>query len=116
MRALGLKLLNDSEQMAYRPGQPIESDDDQGFAWLDFAKQTRQNWPGAIGARRVFLEHGFAARGAEFVKLWICSLLVGGHARVADHTAGEGGFPGFRRHFVNRSSFGFGFYNSTGYP
>jgi hypothetical protein len=64
MRALGLKLLNNSEQMADRPGQPIESDHDQGFAGLDFAKQTRQNRPTAIGARRVFLKKGFAARGA----------------------------------------------------
>ena len=64
MRALGLKLLNDSEQMADRPGQTIESDHDQGFAGLDFAKQTRQNRPTAIGARRVFLKKGFAARGA----------------------------------------------------
>ena len=64
MRALGLKLLNDSQQMADRPGQPIESDHDQGFAGLDFAKQTRQHRPGSIGTRRVFLKEGFAARGA----------------------------------------------------
>ncbi len=109
MRALGLKLLDDSEQMADRPGEPIESDHDQGFAGSDFAKQTRQNRPGSIGARRVFLEHGFAARGAEFVKLGIGALLLGGHARVADADGRGGRFsgvsPASRESLLSRSRF-----------
>ena len=116
MRALGLKLLDDREQMADRPGQPIESDHDQGFAGLDFAKQTRQYGSGSIGSGRVFFQHRVAAGGAKFVKLRIGALFLGGYARVADQTAGKGGFPGFCRHIANRSSVDGHFYNSTGYP
>ena len=116
MRAIGLELLDDGEQVADRAGEPVEPDDDQSFAGSDLAKQTRQYGPGSIGARRVFLEHRLAARGAEFIELRIGALLLGGDTRVADQAAGEGGFPGFRRHFANRSSFEGHFYNSTGYP
>jgi len=36
--------------------------------------------------------------------LRIGALLFSGDTRVADQAAGEGGFPGFHRHFANRSS------------
>ena len=111
MRALGLKLLDDSEQVADRTGQPIESDHHQGFAGLDFAKQPSQYWPGSIGPGRVFLQHRIAASGAKLVKLGIGSLLLGGNPRVAHKAAGEGGCPGFRRHVANRSCFEAHFYN-----
>ena len=116
MRAISLKLLNNSQQMADRPREPVESDYDQRFTGADLAQQACQDRPGSIGARRVFLHYRFAARGAKLVELRIGALLLRGDTRVADQSAGEGGFPGFSRQFVNRSSLGFGFYNSTGYP
>ena len=65
MRAIGLKLLNNSQQMADRPREPVESDYDQRFTGADLAQQARQDRPGSIGARRVFLQYRFAARGAK---------------------------------------------------
>ena len=101
MRTAGLELLDDGEQMADRAGEPIKPDHDQGFAGADLAEQTRQYRPASIGTGRVFFQHRVAAGGAEFVELRIGALFLGGDARVADQSAGKGGFPGFRRHFAN---------------
>ena len=94
MRAAGLELLDDGEQMADRAGQPIEPDHDQGFAGADLAQQAGQHGPAAVGAGGVLLEHGGAAGGAQFVELRIGALFLGGDPRVADQAACGGGFSG----------------------
>ena len=93
MRALGLELLDDGEQVADRAGEAIEPDHDQGLAGADLAQQARQHRPGAIGAGGVLLEHRGAAGGAQFVELRIGALFLGGDPRVADQTARGGRFP-----------------------
>ena len=95
MRALGLELLDDGEQVADRAGEAIEPDHDQGFAGADLAQQARQHRPAAIGAGGVLLEDVGAAGGAQFVELRIGALLLGGDARVADQTADGGVFSGW---------------------
>ena len=46
MRALGLELLDDGEQVTDRAGEAIEPDHDQGLAGSDLAQQARQHRPG----------------------------------------------------------------------
>ena len=67
MRAAGLELLDDGEQMADRTGKAVKPDHDQGFAGGDVAQQARQHGPAAIGAGGVLLEDCGAAGGAQFV-------------------------------------------------
>ena len=94
MRALGLELLDDGEQVADRAGEAIEPDHDQGFAGVDVAQQARQHRPAAIGAGGVFLEDRVAAGGAQFVELRIGALFLGGDPRIADQAAWDGRFSG----------------------
>ena len=61
MRACGLQLLDDGEQMADRAGETIEADHHKGFAGADIAQQARQDGPIAIGARGVLFEDRGAA-------------------------------------------------------
>ena len=97
MRACGLQLLDDGEQMADRAGEAIQPDHDQGLAGADIAQQARQHGPIAIGAGGVFFKNGGAAGCAQFVELRIGALFVGGNAGVADQTACGGGSSGFWR-------------------
>ena len=116
MRAVGLELLDDGEEVADRTGEPVKPDDNQGFARADLAEQSGQYRPVSISTGCVFFKHHVATGGAKLVELRIGALFLGGHPRVAHEAAGKGGFPRFRRHFANRSSFEVYFYNSTGYP
>jgi hypothetical protein len=61
VRAVGLELFDDGEEMTDGAGEAVQPDHDQGFAGLDFAKQSRQYGPGSIGPGRVFLKEGSAA-------------------------------------------------------
>ena len=100
MRACGLQLLDDGEQMADRAGEAIEPDHYKGLARADIAQQTRQDGPIAIGAGGVFFKNGGAAGCAQFVELRIGALFFGGDAGVADQTACNGGFSDFWRSHV----------------
>ena len=87
MRALGLELFDDGEEVADRAGEPVEPDHDQRLAGADVAQQAREHWPRAISAGGVFLVQGGAAGGAKVVELRIGTLLFGGHACVSDQAA-----------------------------
>ena len=93
-------MFNDGQQVADRAGETIEPDHDQGFAGTDFAQQARQHGSAAIGAGGMLLEDCGAAGGAQFVKLRIGALFLGGDACVADQAAGGGMFSGFWLHHV----------------
>jgi hypothetical protein len=94
MRAIGLELLDDREQVADRAGEPVEPDHDQGFARADLAEQTRQYRSASISPGRVPFQHRFAARGTKFVELRIGALLLGGDARVSPRGGREGWISG----------------------
>jgi hypothetical protein len=64
MRACGLQLLDDGEQMADRAGETVEADHHQGFAGADIAQQARQHGPIAIGAGGMFFKDGGATSRA----------------------------------------------------
>jgi hypothetical protein len=87
MRALGLELFDDGEEVADRAGEAVESDHDQRLAGVDVAQQAREHVPRAISAGGVFLVYGGAAGGAKVVELRIGALLFGGYPRVADQAA-----------------------------
>jgi len=74
--------------MADRTGEAVEADHDEGLAGGDVAQQARQHRPAAVGAGGMLLEHDSAARRAQFVELRVCALVLGGHPRIADQTAG----------------------------
>jgi hypothetical protein len=84
MRALGLELLNDGEEVADRAGEAVEPDHDQRLAGTEVAQQAREHRPGAIGAGGVFLVHSGAPGCAQLVELRIGALFFGGHPRIAD--------------------------------
>ena len=97
MRAGSLELLDDREEMADRAGQAIKPDHDQGFAGADLVQQARQHRPAAVCAGGVLLEHGGAARSAQLIELRIGALFLSRDPRIANQTAGAGGFRRFSR-------------------
>ena len=104
MRASGLELLDDGEEMADRAGEAIEPDHDQGFAGADLVQQARQHRPAAVCAGGVLLEHRGAAGRAQFVELRIGALFLGRDPRIANQTAWRGGFRQFCRHELREPS------------
>ena len=66
----------------------------------DFAQQARQHGSAAIGAGGMLLEDCDASGRAQFVRLRIGALFLGGDACVADQAAGGGMFSGFWLHYV----------------
>ena len=113
MRAAGLELLDDGQQMADRTGKAVEPDHDQRFAGGDVAQQARQHRPAAVGAGGVLLEHGGAAGGAQFIALRVGALFLGGDPRIADQAACGGGFLGFGWHGGGATLVRAHFYKST---
>ena len=113
MRARGLQLLDDGQQVADRAGQTIEPDHDQGFAGADLAQQARQHGPAAIGAGGMLLEDRGAAGRAQLVELRIGALFLGGDPCVADQTAWRRRFFGLLAASSRAASSEAAFYNST---
>jgi hypothetical protein len=95
LRALGLELFDDSEQVADRAAEAIEPDDDQGLARADLAQQARQNRPGTIRAGGM---RGVAAGGAQLVELRIGAPFFGRDPCLADQTAHGCGSPAVCAH------------------
>ena len=69
MGAFRLKRLDYFEQVANRPSQTIEPDDDEDFALRDLSDEPRQNRPSPGGAGSVFLMDDRAAGSLELVEL-----------------------------------------------
>ena len=90
MRTGGFELLNDSEQMADRPGQSVEPDHDQSFVGTDFTKQPRQHGPAAVGAGGMLFENARASCRAQFVELWVGPLVLGRDPRIPNRLAADG--------------------------
>jgi len=77
MRATGLKLLDDGEQMADRAGEAVKPDHDQGFAGGDVAQQACQHRPLAINTGSVLFEYCGTAGCTQFIALRIGALVLG---------------------------------------
>ena len=87
MRAARFELLDNREQVADGAREAVEPDDHQGFARTDVAQQPCQHGPAAVGAGSVLLQDGVAAGCAQFVALWVRTLLLGGNPRIAHQVA-----------------------------
>jgi hypothetical protein len=76
MRAAGLQLLDNLEEVLHRSRQSIKTDHDKGLSGLDAAQKACQDRAAPRGARGELLMDHKTAGGAEFVNLRIGGLVL----------------------------------------